>query len=316
MWKILPGDCLDTIRTIPPNLVHTVITSPPYYKQRDYGDPRQIGHENTVGEYVDKLVTVFEEVRKVLRDDGTLWVNLGDKILDGRVLGIPWSFAFLMQENRWRLCSEVIWHKPNPMPGSHSCRPTPSHEHVFLFSKTGANEYYFDHEGAKKTSEDGSQRYIRSVWTIPTANEHDAHFAVFPEKLVETCVRLTTSEKGACLACGRPFVREIERTRTATRPGKITKTTGDSTVDGNRDPLRHVTNTKTIGWHPSCKCEAGIPASTRPCVVLDPFAGSGTTLAVAISLGRSAIGCELNTDYIAMAERKIALAEQSRGFGI
>lgn len=152
-----------------------------------------------------------------------------------------------------------------------------------------------------------------SVLQIPVASEREAHFAVFPPKLVLPCLLAGTSERGVCPACGAPYRRVTQAERKPTRPGAATKVTGDSRVDGNRDPQRHVTEVRTVGWRPGCDCRAGEPV---PATVLDPFAGTFTVGAVAVKKRRRAIGLELNPEYVEMAKRKIRKAEKKRGFGL
>lgn len=129
-----------------------------------------------------------------------------------------------------------------------------------------------------------------------------SHFAVMPKKLIRPMILAGTSEKGVCPHCGAPWTRQIEKVREATRPGTGSKVTGDSLHDGNRDPERHVTRTKTVGWEPSCQCKDN---TLIPAIVGDPFAGSGTVLAVARELGRRAVGCELNRDYLKLIEKRV-----------
>lgn len=330
--KIIQSDCLDGLRTLADGSVHCCVTSPPYWGLRDYGHDGQIGLEATPEEYVERLVEVFREVRRVLRDDGTLWLNIGDSYGSGKQLvGIPWRIAFALQADGWWLRQDIIWHKPSPMPEGVRDRCTKAHEYVFLLTKS--ERYFYDSEavaepsktaGSKKrfsssrcvasgrtatgleaTGEPmtvASTRNRRSVWTIATRSYKGAHFATMPPQLAETCLRAGTSEAGCCSVCGTPHERLVDRKRVATRPGADTKVTGDKMTDGNRDPRRHVTTTTTTGWGPTCSCNA----STSPCTVLDPFGGSGTTLAVAAELGLNGIGFELNDDYIGLAEERIA----------
>jgi DNA modification methylase len=377
--RIIQGDCIEGLRTLPDASVHCCVTSPPYWGLRDYGHDGQIGLEATPEAYVARMVDVFREVRRVLRDDGTCWVNLGDSYnnagsskngtgLDGKqrggatgadgecgykkrdlrhalkgsgikhkdLCGIPWRVAFALQADGWWLRQDIIWHKPNPMPESVRDRCTKAHEYVFLLTKS--ERYFYDadavseaaicdrkpgrkitdtrethgtgggnaginsllaryHEGNAPTT-----RNRRSVWTVTTKPYSGAHFAVMPPDLVEPCIKAGCPEQ-CCSVCGAGYERITQRDRAATRPGKVTKTTGDSLVDGNRDPQRHITTVSTLGWAPACDCAA---SGTMPGTVLDPFAGSGTTLAVAAELGRSGVGCELNPEYIELAEQRIA----------
>lgn len=323
------GDCLEIMRRMDACSVHTCVTSPPYFGLRDYGHDGQIGLEETPAQFVAKLVEVFAEVHRVLRDDGTLWLNLGDSYASGgrktrdaddklpqrgsntraqdglpdkNLIGIPWRVAFALQDFGWYLRQDIIWSKPNPMPESVTDRCTKSHEYLFLLSKSP--RYYFDqgaireqaaassvarwaqnvdaqagsdrvpgktngamkavggrsrrdsfsrsgvvgshvlpgqraaqHRGDRdEATFDTESRNKRSVWTVPTMPFKEAHFATFPERLIEPCVL------------------------------------------------------------------AGAPAGG---VVLDPFMGAGTTAVVAERLGRRWIGCELNPEYAAMAEARI-----------
>ncbi len=362
--RIIAGDCLQGMATLPDSSVHCAITSPPYWGLRDYGNAGQIGLEPTPEAYVARMVEVFREVRRVLREDGTCWINLGDsysgnassggknsndggpavrvvgvptKRGDGLkpkdLVGIPWRVAFALQADGWWLRQDIIWHKPNPMPESVRDRCTKAHEYVFLLAKSV--DYFFDakaideplatkpHAPGNKAGKDGGhlrndfgtdamarvwgasgRRNRRSVWKIATRPYRGAHFAVMPPALVADCLRAGTSAAGCCAECGAPIRRVVSRERVATRPGTDTKTTGNAAREGNRDPLRHVTQTETVGWEPSCACNA----ARIPATVFDPFAGSGTTLAVAVANGRSGIGCELNPDYIALAEQRISEA--------
>ncbi len=287
---ILQGDCLDQLKTLPDESVDCCITSPPYYGLRDYGIDGQIGLEQTPEEYVARLVEVFREVRRVLKDDGIMFLNLGDSYAgSGKggqseekrsenwqpqygnkgkryglkpkdLIGIPWMVAFALRADGWYLRSDIIWHKPNCMPESVTDRPTKSHEYLFLLSKS--KKYYYDAEAIKEPHSGGSHKkrndfgatpsekiliaqgkatYVglgaykespsgrnkRTVWTIPTRPYKEAHFATFPEKLIEPCIRAGTSEKGYCPTCGKPWVRQVERSRaTYHRTEDPTQTTG------------------------------------------------------------------------------------------
>jgi len=365
---ILTGDVREQLQTLPAESVHCVVTSPPYWGLRDYGVAGQLGLEKTPAEYVANMVAVFREVRRVLRKDGTLWLNLGDSFCSTApgtrnapqakgsrtearqwanwrpetppglkpkdLIGIPWRVAFALQADGWYLRSDIIWHKPNPMPESVTDRPTKSHEYVFLLTKSA--KYFYDAEAVREphTYADRDNRFLngpskgigkvetgkyamqacgayhpngrnlRSVWTIPTQAYSGNHFATFPERLVEPCIKAGTSEYGCCPTCGAPWRRVVKRKRVPTRPGKNTKVTGDSLTDGNRDPKRHVTERQTTGWQPTCECDTDMPP--MPCVVLDPFFGSGTTGIVAARLNRRCIGIELNADYVKLAHRRLA----------
>lgn len=347
-FRIIVGDCIEGMRTLPEGSVHTCISSPPYWGLRDYGVEGQIGLEETPEQYVARMVEVYREVWRVLRDDGTCWVNLGDTyglrtkgLKPKDLVGIPWMVAFALRADGWYLRSDIIWSKPNPMPESVTDRPTKAHEYVFLLTKQP--RYYYDAEAVKETAltaewpgigpqhggvRDRGEAYEpmavhagrnrRSVWHIATQPYAEAHFATYPEKLVEPMVLAGTSERGCCPECGAPWRRVTAKDRRATRPGERTKVHGtnsranvsrdpahkhewDGKVVGNRDPERHVTETRTVGWEPTCQ-HGREPV---PCTVLDPFTGSGTTGVVACGHGRNFVGCELNPEYAAMARRRI-----------
>jgi DNA modification methylase len=305
MVTILTGDCREVLKTLPDASVHCCVTSPPYWGLRDYGVDAQIGLEQTPEEYVASLVAVFREVRRVLRDDGTLWLNLGDSYagagaggggnrkgnehgqhdamvgsLRGTVpsglkpkdlVGIPWRVAFALQADGWWLRSDIIWHKPNPMPESVTDRPTKSHEYLFLLAKS--DRYYYDAEAIAEPAQieqagrvtgrgkqayanassfngmrpqqdnsggygNGSVRNKRDVWTVPTAPYKGAHFATFPPALILPCIL------------------------------------------------------------------AGCPVGGT---ILDPFGGSGTTGAVASGNSRKAVVVELNPDYVKLAQDRCGM---------
>jgi DNA modification methylase len=295
--RVLEGDCREVLAGLPDASVQCVVTSPPYWGLRDYGVPGQLGLEKTPDEYVAKMVDVFRAVHRVLRDDGTLWLNLGDSYGGDRgnktaapdnkhrvlgngspssvvrdfdfrkqLVGIPWRVAFALQADGWFLRSDIIWHKPNPMPESVTDRPTKAHEYLFLLSKSPT--YYYDaaaiaeesiHAG-RVVEYDGDQKNVtarldpkmrtriastvtvaatrnrRSVWTVATQPYSGAHFATFPPALIEPCI-LAGSRKGD--------------------------------------------------------------------TVLDPFFGAGTTGIVADRRGRDCIGIELNPEYAQMARERV-----------
>lgn len=318
-YRIITGDCIDGMRTLPDQCVHTIVTSPPYYGLRDYGTAnweggdaacdhveslnkhggqradrnqegykkmykdvcgkcgaqrvdRQIGLEESPEAYVARLVAVFREARRILRDDGTLWLNLGDSYGQHKqLLGIPWRVAFALQADGWYLRQDIIWHKPNPMPESVTDRCTKAHEYIFLLSKS--ERYYYDHEAIREPNSPTSQtggtfrnipkyastrknteksamrpgytiprngRNRRSVWTVATRSYKGAHFATYPPQLIEPCIL------------------------------------------------------------------AGSPVGG---MVFDPFNGSGTTGAVAIEHGRTYIGTELNPEYVKLTHARLATVQ-------
>ena len=331
---ILIGDAIDRLRDIPDQCVQTVVTSPPYFGLRDYGVDGQIGLEPTPEDFVEAIVETFREVWRVLRDDGTVWLNLGDSYAkDKQLMGIPWRVALALQQDGWYLRQDIIWHKPNPMPESVTDRCTNAHEHVFLLSKS--QRYFYDHYAIRVESEteagtsgdwdgnrdfnlpDGNTRFAkpnlrgsidgmrnrRDVWTIKPGRFGGSHFAVFPPKLVEPCIKAGTSQWGACSECGAPFEREVDKkTSTPKQKQGYTKDTGMRN-DGDRPGSYTGHSACTLGWQPTCDCDD--PAQ-EPCLVLDPFAGSGTTGAVATDHGRNAFLIELNSEYAELAEKRVA----------
>ena len=297
--EILVGDNRQSLKGLADASIQTVVTSPPYWGLRDYGNDNQIGLEQTPDDFIEQLCVVFDEVWRVLKDDGTIWVNLGDSYAGsgaggggnrkgnehgqhdafveiGRpgtpyglkakdLVGIPWRFAFAMQARGWYLRSDIIWHKPNPMPESVTDRPTKSHEYIFLMTKS--SRYFYDHEAIKEDAiwaeekragqgrlhyegkrqgekGTGQENFVsivdkknkRSVWSVNVKGYKEAHFATYPTELIEPCILAGSKE-------------------------------GDT--------------------------------------VLDPFSGSGTTGEVALKHGRNYIGLELNPEYAVISEKRI-----------
>ncbi|AEG54040.1 DNA-methyltransferase [Sinorhizobium meliloti] len=212
---IFEGDALTVLQRLPDQHAQCIVTSPPYWGLRDYNIDDQIGLEPTLPQFINSLVSVFREARRVLRDDGVLWLNIGDGFTSGNrgwrapdkknparamtvrpntpeglkrkdLLGIPWRLAFALQDDGWYLRADIIWNKPNAMPESVRDRPTRSHEYLFMFSKQ--EQYVYDRETVKEAN--GRNR--RSVWDINTSPFPGAHFATFPKKLVEPCLKATT----------------------------------------------------------------------------------------------------------------------------
>lgn len=296
------GDALAYFQSLPDGLIQTIVTSPPYYGVRDYGESDQLGYGESLDEYITRLVAILSEAKRALRDDGTLWLNLGDSYAgsgrgvnaDGTVtggrkqrtskgtmtgalqkdnsgippknlIGVPWRVALALQADGWILRSDIIWHKPNPMPESVKDRPTRAHEYVFLFSKSpryfydweaistptsgvsggGFSEAYAESQpahGAMNTErpDDPGYKNRRSVWSVVPGGYKGAHFAVMPFALAELCV----------LAGSKP---------------------GD--------------------------------------VVCDPFMGSGTTALAAVTHGRHYTGAELNPDYHHLIRQRLAVVQ-------
>ena len=283
-YEIFVGDCVDSMRKMESKSVHTCVTSPPYFGLRDYGMDGQIGLEDTPEAFVARLVEVFREVRRVLRDDGTLWLNLGDSYAANRsyqvtstkggpkpkdLIGIPWRAAFALQADGWYLRQDIIWHKPNPMPESIRDRCTKAHEYIFLLSK--GPKYFFDHGAIKEPM---------AASSLPRLKQN-----------IADQVGTTRANGGA-------------------------KTNGNMKAVGNgetrnRRSVWTVTTKPFKGAHfatfPPDLIEPCILAGSPPGgVVLDPFGGSGTTAGVAIKHGRSAILCELNPEYVDMMDHRIS----------
>lgn len=318
-WAVCVGDCIEVLRTMPAECVHTVVTSPPYWALRDYGVDGQLGWEESPEAYTAALCEVMAAVWRVLRSDGTLWLNLGDSYVDKGRVGVPWRVALAMMARGWTLRNEIIWHKTKIMPDWVQERFTRDHEQVFLFTKSP--DYFFDGFALRKpSSEPGLMgRNRRTVWSIPTSVWKGAHFATFPVKLVDPCIKAGTSSKGACAKCGSPWKRVIERVGEEPKHIPRVKDEGRS----GRGDLGHLRNEegtlvwgdlgpatnvgrwhpkwRHVDWEPSCGCGAGVV----PCVVLDPFIGSGTTLVGATRLFRRGIGIDLSPEHAAIAEDRI-----------
>ncbi len=222
--RIVEGDSRRALADIPDGTFQCCITSPPYWGLRDYGIQGQIGAENAPDAYIADLVGVFREVRRTLREDGTLWLNIGDSYTSGDrrwrapdkknagramsyrpptpeglkpkdLIGVPWRLALALQADGWFLRSDIIWNKPNCQPESVKDRPTRAHEYIFLMSK--AESYFYDFEAIREPSSNGQEsKNRRTVWSINTNGFHGAHFAVFPPELVRLCL-LAGSEPGS-----------------------------------------------------------------------------------------------------------------------
>lgn len=313
-WTLL-GDCVESMRNLEEKSVQTCVTSPPYFGLRDYGHAGQIGLEPTPTEFVAKLVDVFREVRRVLKDDGTLWLNLGDSYANdtkwggqtsgkhaqsihgnsgiGRrrtstglkskdLIGIPWRVAFALQADGWYLRQDIIWHKPNPMPESVTDRCTKAHEYLFLLTKS---ERYLCDMGAVKEPAVGQ-------------NEHDLTGRTKQRGMADTFKR--TASKRAVVIPGQTVGTH--------RPDRA-ESSYDLTTR-NRRSVWTIATRSYKGAHfatfPPALIEPCILAGSRPNdMVLDPFGGSGTTAGVALKHGRHATLCELNPEYAALVPARI-----------
>ena len=326
---ILEGDVLDRLSALATGSVHSVVTSPPYWGLRDYGVDGQIGLEPTLEEYLCRLVSVFREVRRVMRTDGTLWLNMGDAYSGGGgyspdapsnragsisstraerttqykgrapapglkpkdLIGQPWRLAFALQDDGWWLRSDIIWHKPNPMPESATDRPTKAHEYVFLL--TPSARYFYDADAVREPV---------------TGNAHSRGSGVNP-KAVKTPDGWTTGpgSHGSFHRNGR-------------EKGRIKQNQSFSAAVKDLVPDRNLRDVWTIATQPFPQAHfATFPeALVDPCIragcppdgtVLDPFAGSGTVGVVCHKLQRQFIGIELNPEYAAIARRRIGEVE-------
>jgi DNA modification methylase len=328
--RIIQGDCIEGLRTLPDASVHCCVTSPPYWGLRDYGHDGQIGLESTPEAYVARMVEVFREVRRALREDGTCWVNLGDSYAGGGgfcptapsniagakqttqgskpggikpqgiikakdLVGIPWRVAFALQADGWWLRQDIIWAKPNPMPESVRDRCTKAHEYVFLLTKS--ERYYYDAEAiSEPVSASSISRVSQATWEGQQGSDR------VPGK--------TNGPMKAVLKRSGNKSRKPATERDCPRDGVCGSVPWEGTTRNKRS-VWTVTTRPYKGAHFATMP----PALVEPCIlagcpeggtVLDPFAGSGTTLAVAAELGRNGIGCELNPEYIELAEQRIA----------
>lgn len=212
---LIEGDALQVLQRIPTESMQCVVTSPPYWGLRDYGSEGQIGLEQTLPQFINRLVAVFAEVKRVLCKDGVMWINMGDGYTSGNrgyrapdrknparamsvrpdtpeglkpkdLMGIPWRLALALQEDGWYLRSDIVWNKPNAMPESVKDRPNRSHEYLFMMTKS--ERYFYDADRVREPGTDGRLRNRRSVWTINTQANEFAHYAVFPPALIEPCI--------------------------------------------------------------------------------------------------------------------------------
>jgi site-specific DNA-methyltransferase (adenine-specific) len=301
MIRIYHGDALERLRGMADGSVNCIVTSPPYWGLRDYGHPDQLGLEPTPGEYVDKLVTIFREARRVLADDGTLWLNLGDSYNgrsanrtgqngynDGRanrdkrysvggveylkpkdLVGMPWRVAFALQADGWWLRQDIIWHKPNPMPESVPDRCTKAHEYVFLMSKS--ERYHYAYEDVVEPAEHAGDIVLLGVKSFSRGQASGAGVAPSGN--------------------GKLNQYEVGHTR-------------------NRRSVWKIATQPYRGAHFAVMP----PALIEPCIlagcpkagtVLDPFGGAGTVGLVADRLGRNAVLIELNDRYCWLARNRI-----------
>ena len=421
MSEVRQGHVIDLLRAMRAESVHCAISSPPYWSLRAYGTEPQVWGDGWRGElgleptpelYVEHVVEVFREVKRVLRSDGTLWLNMGDGYWGGKgqsaqawstghtdrdtlqgaasqitgmgetrpsdgkhptikpkdLIGMPWRVALALQADGWYWRSCIPWLKRNSMPESVTDRPGNAVEYWLLLTKSA--RYFYDAEAVRMpptqstiarvalaesrkaeadTQSTGGRAY-KHCESARVSNEKygggrdhlvcapppggrsrrnsdwffeswqglltgedgeplamvvnpkgfaEAHFATFPEKVVEPFVLASTSGKGCCPTCGAPWARAVSTSRVTDKPRPKDAQCSDRNTEG----YRWTTSTRTLGWQPTCECEQAEPV---PCTVLDPFVGSGTVLVVAQRLGRNGIGLELKPEYVDMARKRLA----------
>jgi len=322
---------------IPDQSVHCVVTSPPYFGLRVYrsDSDAMIGLEETVPGWIDSMLEVMAEVGRVLRDDGVLWVNLGDSYTgnpssgganandggppvrlenmrtktgqSGQLLMIPARFALAMQDAGWILRSDVIWAKKSCMPESLNGTRWEgdtlrrgswrcTSSHEHIFQFVKSMGYYSDGEAVK--TESNANR--RNVWSDISPEPYGGeHYATFPSDLPRLCIQASTSEAGVCAECGSQWARVVEHTNMGiTRSGNEGNAGTRTMICGTMDTP---STTKTLSWRPTCTCNA----DKVPATVLDCFAGTGTTLLAAMRLGRRSVGVDLSTDYLGQAVKRL-----------
>lgn len=283
--KLINGDVRQVLSELEPESVQCVVTSPPYWGLRDYGSGGQLGLEPTPEGYIDNMVDVFREVKKVLRNDGTLWLNLGDGYLQKKLVGMPWRVALALQADDWWLRNDIIWSKPNPMPEPVKDRLTKSHEYIFLLTKS--KTYYYDHEAIKEPySESSIQRINQASFDKQTGGAKD-YGKVSVHDSNTNSIRGTLEKFKENLGSGRNR-RSVWEITTKSYPG-----------------AHFATFPEEI---PELCIKAGTKAGD---LVLDPFVGSGTTCAVASRLGRESIGIDLSEEYLKLARKRCKIESES-----
>lgn len=294
--RLFCGDVLKTAQKLPGQSIQCIVTSPPYWNLRDYGtnSPDELGSEKTPEEYIAKMVLIFRELRRVLRNDGTVWLNLGDSYEQGgQLVGIPWRVALALQADGWILRQDILWIKRDPMPESVQNRCTKAHEYIFLLTKS--MNYYYDHYAIKEESVypagfmptgslansvkrdkcrdamssaeshggsietlriDGT-RNKRSWWDVTSGGYPGLHFACFPEKLIEPCILAGTSEYGCCARCGEPYKRIVERRNPVVKNAeqlKRDRSAENRNGKGDSTLDGEIPTVDTVGWEKQCIC--------------------------------------------------------------
>jgi DNA modification methylase len=339
--RLICGDVIKTIKKIPDNSVHCVVTSPPYFGLRNYGHEDQVGSEKKVIDFINKIVEISREIRRILHPSGTYWINIGDSYCKQKsdeyekknLMMVPAKTAISLQYDGWLLRSQMPWIRRNITPESVEDRPTSSVEYVYMLTKS--EKYFYDYEAVKTKEEiiDEEQEqpqmfdlkqdkkspeflvYRRfrdsdlffktwegmicdeegpsAVVINPKSIQGNFHPAIFPLKFVEPFVKASTSEKGCCPLCGNNWKRITKVIDTIQYRKKQKNTKMESCSNSI---------TETVGWEQDCSCEKKDPV---PCVVFDPFTGSGTTAIMSAAMGRDFIGTELNPEYMKKAADRI-----------
>ena len=320
-------DCIEGLKTLPDNCIDCCVTSPPYYALRDYGVDGQIGLEVSPEEYIHKLTEVFMEVFRVLKPEGTLWLNIGDSYngsggnhkdthkndagfqgnigvkyggkgakVDGLkskdLIGIPWMLAFSLRSAGWYLRQDIIWHKPNPMPESVTDRCTKSHEYIFLLSKS--QRYYFDHEAIQEEANTQSDTKNKPFGGHKYGDNEDKHFQTYSGKNWQPKTK-------NCMEDGqKPNTMHLRREAGLPDEQYVVRNKRDVwSVNVKPDTVAHFATYPEELIRPCIL--AGCP---KDGIVLDPFMGSGTTARVSMKLDRNYIGFELNPEYCKIINTK------------
>jgi len=315
------GDCRDFMREMPDGCVSSIVTSPPYYLHRSYtDDPNELGHEPTPALFVQHLVEIFREAKRILRDDGTLLLNIGDTYIHGNrtvkldpkgcpppgnMLAIPWRLGLALQEDGWVLRQDVIWSKAGGMPEPVRDRFVRSHEYVLLLTKS--QDYFFDYVAIRVN--DANRRDVLHLAPSPfrANDESKQHFAVMNVQLAEVLVLAGTPEK-ACSACGAPWRRLVEGKK-ETKAERLSRIKSPATGvaprhDGGKlQQGVHIGSfpKKTIGFRPTCDCTAGGTSG----IVFDPFSGLGTTGVSALKNKRRYFGIDIDPTNEPVARRRL-----------
>lgn len=322
------------------NSVQCIVTSPPYWGLRDYGVVGQLGSERTVQEYVESMVAVFAEAWRVLREDGTLWLNLGDCYNAGTagarkastagkhgywenpaisrrvnasglkpkdLIGVPWRVAFALQAAGWWLRSDIIWHKPNPMPESVTDRPTRAHEYVFLLTK--AERYYYDNEAVKEGT--GPARDQAAARRERAKEDHKSAPTQERNGMRRLDKQRGHSRRHAGFSARWDGMTVKEQAAMGRNKRSVWSVACRPARDGEGEGERHF-----AAYPPELVKPCILAGCPRGGIVLDPFAGTGTTVYTAMALGRAGLGLELNPAYARVAQRNLSMGplfEAERG---